>query len=459
MHASTAPRLRLAHARIGAVHIGIPAACVVQAVPAPQALSPLPLRDNALRGVIEHDGALVPVVDLARWVDVGSSEALAGDAARILVLREGARTIGLQVDALGGLAELEQAQIMRLHQGDDPDDVFHSAVRLADGGAILSLLEVGKLADLALAWSEAAPAASGPAAAPASQSATGTDAPDETSLYALLDTGLGVLGVPPANLAEVIPMPALERLGAGGAYCTWRGRHLAVLSCAAIMGRADDAADAGNAPALLAVFAHDGLVLGMPVQAVLQLRSFAPGLAAPDGKTSTVYADGAAIRLLDTARLFADAPEAALSREQARSTAAAQPAAGPADAGAGNDCAYIVFEADGMQAVPIGAVEHIVPMAAQAMAAATMPWQGAAIPLTDLRAPASTQAGSPGHVLVARGAQGHAGFVVARVHSLIPAGTGKVYGMGAGTRRIQFITAGEGTAQASYRIAGLDASR
>jgi chemotaxis signal transduction protein len=446
MHASTAPRLRLAHARIGAVHIGIPAVCVVQAVPVPDALPALPLRDKALRGVIEHDGALVPVVDLARWVDVGSSEAQAGDAARILVLREGGRSIGLQVDALGGLAELEQAQIMRLHHGDDPNDVFHSAVRLADGGAILSLLEVGRLADLALAWSEMAPTAV--LTAPVSESA-----PDETTLYALLDTGLGVLGVPPAHLAEVIPMPALERLGAGGAYCTWRGRHLAVLSCAAIMGMADDAgADVHDAPALLAVFAHEGLVLGMPVQAVLQLRSFMPGLAALDGKTSTVYADGVAIRLLDTARLFADAPEAALSREQARSTASAKPAAGPADAGAVNDCAYIVFEADGMQAVPIGAVEHIVPMPMPATVAATMPWQGAAIPLTDLRTPRAAQAGSPGHVLVARGAQGHAGLVVARVHSLIPAGTSRVYGMGAGARRIQFITAGEGVGQASYRI-------
>lgn len=447
MHASTAPRLRLAHARIGAVHIGIPAACVVQAIPAPDTLPALPLRDKALRGVIEHDGALVPVVDLARWLDVGSSEAQAGDAARILVLREGARSIGLQVDELGGLAEAAQAQVMRLHHGDDPDDVFHSAVRLADGGAILSLLEVGRLADLALAWSEAAPAAAGTAQAPAPvlQSAR-----EETSLYALLDTGPGVLGVPPANLAEVIPMPSLERLGAGGAYCTWRGRHLAVLSCAAIMGMADDAADAGNAPALLAVFAHAGLVLGMPVQAVLQLRSFTPGLAAPDGKTSTVYADGVAIRLLDTARLFADAPEAALSREQAAATPAAKPASGPADAGAVNDCAYIVFEADGMQAVPIGAVEHIVPM--PATAAATMPWQGAAIPLTDLRTPRAAQAGSAGHVLVARGAQGHAGFVVARVHSLIPAGTGRVYGMGVGSSRVQFITAGEGAGQASYRI-------
>jgi hypothetical protein len=228
-----------------------------------------------------------------------------------------------------------------------------------------------------------------------------------------------------------------------------------VLSCAAIIGMADDAgANVHDAAALLAVFAHEGLVLGMPVRAVLQLRSFAPGLAAPDGKTSTVYADGAAIRLLDTARLFAGSPEAALSREQAR--ASAKPAAGPADAGAGNDCAYIVFEADGMQAVPIGAVEHIVPMPATATASATMPWQGAAIPLTDLRTPRAAQAGAPAHVLVAHGAQGHAGFVVARVHSLIPAGTGKLYAMGAGARRVQFITAGEGAAQASYRIVDCD---
>jgi hypothetical protein len=105
--------------------------------------------------------------------------------------------------------------------------------------------------------------------------------------------------------------------------------------------------------------------------------------------------------------------------------------------------------------VPIGAVEHIVPMAAPATAGATMPWQGAAIPLTDLRTPRAAQAESPGHVLVASGAQGHAGFVVARVHSLIPAGTGRVYGMGAATRRVQFITAGEGAGQASYRIVGL----
>jgi hypothetical protein len=90
-----------------------------------------------------------------------------------------------------------------------------------------------------------------------------------------------------------------------------------------------------------------------------------------------------------------------------------------------------------------------------ATAAATMPWQGAAIPLTDLRAPRAAQAGAPGHVLVTRGAQGHAGLVVARVHSLIPAGTGRLYGMGVGSSRIQFITAGEGVGQASYRIAAL----
>jgi chemotaxis signal transduction protein len=465
MHASHPARLRLAHARIGAVHLGIPAASVVQAIPVPDTLALLPLRGKALRGVIEHGGALVPVVDLARWVDVGSAAPEPGEAARILVLREDGRTIGLQVDALGGLVEAAAQQAVRLHHDDNPEDVFHSALQAPDGGPILNLLEVGRLADLALAWSQAAPAdalhgcetAAGPRAAGAADSAGAGGA----SLYALLDTGQGVLGVRPAELAEVLPMPALQQLGAGdAAYCRWRGRHLAVLPCAALMGTEDEAGE-GGAP-LLAVFAHAGLALGVPVRAVLQLRSLGPGLATPDGVTATVFdADGAEIRLLDTARLFAGYPEAALSSPEA--DAAAAQGATPGKAGrAANACAYIVFEADGVKAVPIGAVEHIVPLAPGGTA--TMPWRGAAIPLADLR----TQEGgneasgdaAAGHVLVAHGPQGPVGYVVTRVHSLIPAGTGQLYCMarhGSG-RRVDFITAGEGAEQASYRIVELAAA-
>jgi chemotaxis signal transduction protein len=444
MQASNASRLRLAQARIGAVHLGIPAACVVQAIPVPDSLSLLPLRGKALRGVIEHGGVLVPVVDLARWVDVGSAASVPGDGARILVLREGGRTIGLQVDALGGLLDAPADEVRRLHHGDDPEDVFHSAVRTPDSGIILSLLEVDRLADLALAWSAELPAARTSAGEAVK---AGEAAAPETRLYAVLDTGRGLLGVLPADLAEVITMPSLELLGGGATstWCTWRGRHLAVLPGATLMG--GEAAE-DSAP-LLAIFTQAGLALGVPVRGVLQLRGFSAGLEKPGGLTATVHdAEHGEVQLLDTARLFARYPEAALSQAEH----AGGPAAG-AGADAANADAYIVFEADGMQAVPIGAVEHILPQAASSGASDSMPWRGGAIPLVDLRAQGPARA-APGHVLVAGGPQGPAGYVVTRVSSLIPAGAGSLYRMGAG-RQVEFITAGEGTEQASYRIVAL----
>jgi hypothetical protein len=91
-----------------------------------------------------------------------------------------------------------------------------------------------------------------------------------------------------------------------------------------------------------------------------------------------------------------------------------------------------------------------------------MAWGGAAIPQADLRAQAPAHEGAqdraPGHVLVANGPQGHVGYVVTRVHSLIPAGSGQMYRMGA-DRSVEFITAGEGAEQASYRIVELAAAR
>lgn len=65
--------LRLAQAGIGAIWVGVPADSVVQAIPFPSAPALLPRRQGALAGVVEHADRLVPVVDLARWVDVGSA--------------------------------------------------------------------------------------------------------------------------------------------------------------------------------------------------------------------------------------------------------------------------------------------------------------------------------------------------------------------------------------------------
>lgn len=436
-HPATAAGLRLARASIGAVHLGIPLDAVVQAIPVPDTPAFLPRRQGALRGVVEHLGTLVPVVDLARWVDTGTAAAADGaQDARILVLHEGGRTIGLQVDAVGGMLDVAPHLVTRLHHDDNPEDVFHSAVQSPDDGRILSLLEVGRLADLALAWSQLErPAGEAPAATEARSATART--------WALLQTGQGRLAVTPGDLAGVMPMPPLERFGGGigGAYCMWRGRHLPVLPADALMGTEPGA----GADRLLAVIEHAGLALGIPVRAALQLCALdGTGLPSSDGVTATLFdADGLELRLLDTARLFERFPEAALSKPQTEPARTGK----PAPTRRANAVGYIVFEADGLGAAPVGAIEHILPLAGAP--AASMDWRGDAIPVRDLRGAARA---ASANVLVVRGPSGHVGYVVARVHSLIPPGTGTLYRMGGPAGQgLEFITTGEGAEQASYR--------
>ena len=436
-----ATKLRLAQASIGAVHLVIPVEAVVQAIALPDTPAFLPRRQGALRGVVEHAGTLVPVVDLARWVDTGTAAAAASaQDARILVLHEGGRTIGLQVDAVGGLLDVAPHLLTRLHHDDNPEDVFHTALRSPDDGRILSLLEVGRLADLAAAWSQvdqviaAAPAAAG--AAPVRAGHT----------WALLQTGHGRLAVMPGDLPEVMPMPPLERFGGGidSAYCIWRGRHLPVLPAGALI---DGPFEAGS-ERLLAVIERGGLALGLPVRAALQMCALeGTGLPANNGLTATLYdGDGLDVHLLDTARLFERFPEAALSKPAA---AAVAPVTAVRQRST-NAVGYIVFDADGLGAAPLGAIEQILPLAGTL--AATMDWRGAAIPMVDLRGAAP---GTAANVLVVKAPAGHVGYVVGRVQSMITPGSGTLYRMGVGGSGLEFITTGEGAEQASYRTVDL----
>ena len=454
--------LRLAEVGIGAVAVGVPAAGVVQAVPLPALPAALPRHRGALVGVIDFEGRLIPVVDLARWVDLG---AVPDDAARfsnrrVLILRDGGCTIGLQVDSVGGLVEVPAHAVTRLHHDDDPDEVFHSAARLPEDGRIMSLLDARRLARLAAVWRDDGP--DGDHAARATPADARADTPMRA--HALLRAGAARLAVPAAALAEVIPMPALERFGGGleAAYSRWRGRHLPVLAPAALgLAPAPD----GAPPALLAVVERAGAALGIPVDAVLRLHDFDDGgLAAPDGLTAGAFDDeGRPVRLLDDARLFARFPEAELSRDvdmddprDARAPGRpvhAVPAPAQAAANAG---AYIVFEADGLCATAIDAVERILDLdEATSPEPGTMAWEGRVIALRDLRpAPAA----GAGHVMVVRSAGACVGYTVARVHVLVPPGTGRLYRMGAGSRAVDFITTAEGDGQASYRIVDLAAA-
>jgi len=440
MPATSSARLTLARIRIGEVGIGVRIEAVLQALPLPETFGRLPLRTHALLGMVEHDGMAVPVVDLARWLDVGAAPA--GAVPQLLLLRDGDRTVGLRVDALEELVEVEAAALQRLHHGDDPDDVFHSAAP-SGNGVLLSLLEVTRLADLAQCWSTAPTAAT--AAAPTASPAAETL---QRTCYALLDTGHGLIGVPPASLAEVLALPALTHIGSS-AWCRWHDSQLALIASAALFQAPGVATHVATAP-LLAVLQHADLALGVPVQAVLRLEEFGPGVPSTDGVGENVIdASGATVLLVDVTRLLARHPEAALARGDSV-TAIASTSVG---AGTSNAEAYVVFDAAGLQALPLAAIEQIVPL--DVPLGATMAWQGAAIPLIDLRGEAPDADGADGTVLVAQGAHGLAGHIVRRVQSLIPAGAGRMFNMGAnGT---EFITTDDGGQEATYRIATLSA--
>ena len=433
---------RLAEVRIDAVDVGIAAAAVVQALPLTASTPAPPRRAGALCGVVEHGGALVPVVDLARWVDTGAR--VDSPDARILILADAGRVLGLRVAAVGGLVDVAPEAVTRLHHDDDAEEVFHSAVRSPETDRLLSVLDVGRLAALAQAWS------GGAAASPTAAATTAAASAISTRPYALLDAGALRLGVPAAGLAEVIPMPSAETIAGGrGAWCTWRGRHLAIVPLADVVPGAADAAD--GAP-LLAVLERDGLALGVPVRATLRLAQCVPP---PAGEpVAIVYdEDGAELRLLDLAALFARRPEAALSRAahgaDVRAPAAPGSRTDGAAAGKLNDAAWIVFEADGLAAAPLATLERILPLTSPP--GATLAWEGRAIPVADLRRPDAAAAG--GQVLVVRAGAGHVACVVARVHLMIPAGGGRMYRMGT----TAFITTDDGQARASYRTLDLAA--
>lgn len=407
--------MRLAEVRIDAVDVGIAADAVVQALPQPDALAAPPRRAGALAGVVDHGGVLVPVVDLARWVETGERQ-----DRRILILRDGGRLLGLRVSAVGGLVDVASDAVTRLHHDDDADEVFHSVARSPETGRVLNVLDVGRLAALACAWHGGAAMASGSPPPPAAH---------DRRTYAVLDAGTLRLGVPAGALAEVIAMPSRAAIG-DGAWCTWRGRHLAIVPPAAV-----DPALGDVGAGLLAVLEHDGLALGVPVRATLRLADFVPA--------ATVYDDdGAEVRLVDVAALFARRPEADLSR----SAHAAAPA--QARAGKPNDAAYVVFDADGLAATPLDALERVLPLVDTP--GATMRWGDQTIAVIDLRRPNHVPA-EDGQVLVVRAGERRVACVAARVHVMIPAGGGQLYRLGAGA----FIMTDDGGERASYRIVDL----
>lgn len=439
--------------RVGAARIGIPAGCVLRALSAPEQFAPLPRRHGALLGVLPVDGQPVPVIDIACWVAIaGDTGAPAADAAavarlrRVVLLRAGARLAAVRVDALEPLAALPASAIVRLCHDDDPEQLFHSAAILPDSGETLALLDVDNLFDLSHSWC----AAAGIDAASVTEAAT--DTAETSQPWALLQAGDERLALRAEHVAEVIPMPELEQfMGASGvSLCRWRDGHLAVLPLARLLG-----VSAMPPAPLLAVLRLGEHTLGLPINAVCELRQL-PGEPqgvrsdAPDRMPclSVTSDDGETLRLIDTQALFAMHPEAALNldtREDASNTGAPR-----------NEDTYVVLDAGGKLALPIGAFEEVLHaepedcVAVPGNGGATLNWRGATIAVRDLRQAASTRGKVP--LVVLRTEAEPIALAVDSVISMITPGSAQLTRMRRGGETVELLILDEEDGSSTYRV-------
>jgi purine-binding chemotaxis protein CheW len=104
-----------------------------------QEVTPLPKAPGLIRGVIDLRGSVVPVVDLGSAL--GSSEVVASQRARIVILEVDGLVLGLRVDAAvdvlsveGG--DLEAPPALATHAGYD---AVRAVVRRSDGPPVLVL--------------------------------------------------------------------------------------------------------------------------------------------------------------------------------------------------------------------------------------------------------------------------------------------------------------------------------
>ncbi|MES3021499.1 MAG: chemotaxis protein CheW [Pseudomonadota bacterium] len=438
-----APMSNYVVAELGALRLGVPVGVVVGAVERGATPAPLGRRRGAVCEVVTHLGRPVPVLDLALWVDVGACAA--GRAARslILLLRDGARMLGVLVDAVDGVAAVAADALVRIHHDESEEEIFHSVAQGGAGERPLSLLDVARLMALAAVWADDAAAA----APQADGQGEGAGAPAQD--WAVFESAGVRMAVPAVAVGELLVMPVLDRLLGSGArgICHWRGRHVAVLDAGALFG-----AGAARTPRpLLLTICGAGLALGLAVDRVVHLRRIGQDPdrhalhpdAPPFVQSVAIDADGVPVNLIDCARLMAMFPEASISEVDAASDS------GPRGAGRSNGVAYIVYRAGAMVASPIDGLEEV--LQADGEATGTIEWRGKAIALVDLRGPEKTT----GHILVLRHAGRLAGVLVDSIESLVTPHTGHLSKVSLPGARFDMLTTGRGPEQASYRILDL----
>jgi purine-binding chemotaxis protein CheW len=103
----------------------------------------LPSAERWLRGVIEHGGTAIPVVDLRERLGLPAQEP--GDDSRVLIVQVGEVRVGVTVDAVQAVRTVDASAV------EPPPAIYRGLAReylegvVRDGGEILVLLDTKHL--------------------------------------------------------------------------------------------------------------------------------------------------------------------------------------------------------------------------------------------------------------------------------------------------------------------------
>lgn len=389
------------HVRVGTCDIAIRIEQVLQALPLPpQGLTALPRRSGGLLGIADVTGAAVPIVALERWLPL---ETEGNDAAlqRLLVLQHAGGLVGIRVDAVLGVKAVALADIQKVHQEPDENELFESVVSASACDPALCILEVARLMRLGQAWCAAAELT--PATLADTQaSAQAPKSTGRTRRYAVVLIGKERWAVPVDTVERVVALPATElTLGPterSWAISQWQGRKLPLVD----ISEGRQASDRQSAPWMM-MLSHGSLVLGLTVTACEQFLALDQSVIAstPDDALLAGVAlvpDLGKLQILSVAKLFSRIPEASISRNAAVSTDTNN---GAASSDATEPLPYLVFDADQRYASPVEGIVGVVelPLTAredlQLGRRAVLMWRGNTVHVANLPAIAKSKGTNP----------------------------------------------------------------
>lgn len=462
----------------GELVFGVSPLAVEQVLPCPASLVRLPRANPCLAGVLSFRGQAVPVVSLNQWH--AGAGAPTEPHTHVAVLTDGERRLGLLIHHMRGLARIQPGLVQRIHHDDDPNEFFHSVAPLEDGGALLSLLDPGRLMRRAQAWSSGEPGDSDSALAMAATDNTGTAEP-RTDLFAVLRLGAGWYGLPAMAVAELIARPSWQAWGGQGTellgMLRWGAQDIPVVHPAMSLGLETT----GEPAAWMAIVQGPGseeggepLAIAIPCNEMDRVRSFpsrqvqacdsGKALCAPACTGLVLEEDGRIIRLVDTHRLM---DQVGLRLQTVSGTRTST----DSDLSVvRNRLAHVVFRARMRMAAPIDQLEEIVPLPADFMAqggtgqgstVGTVVWRHRVVPVVDLQRllwPGEPLQTEHRRILITEQHGEVSGLLVGEVERLIAPNSGVITRVDLpGGHPLDMITVTRDREQTSYRLIDLSA--